>query len=79
MAAAEPILYWPRPVSRMTMSAVRVDVPGPPLVMRSACPNMFADARNVIVSTNASTGRRPGRVTCRNRWPAEAPSTSAAS
>lgn len=42
-------------------------VPGAPWVIRNAWPKRLAEARIVVMSTNRVTGRRPGRVTWRNR------------
>ena len=47
----------------MYMITVRVSVPGAPWVIRYDWPNMFAEARIVVVITKSSTGRSPGRVT----------------
>ena len=79
IAEALPILNWRRPSSPICMIAVRVSSPGWPWVMRYGCPKTLAEARMVIVRTKIVTGRSPGRVTCRNRCQAVAPSSSAAS
>jgi len=78
-AAASPIWKFCSPVSAIQKIAVWVCLPGAPLVMMNAWPNMFAEAMIVTMVTNMVTGRRPGSVTCQNDDHQPAPSTRAAS